>query len=276
LIDAKGPDNRRPAAGTPAIVARDLAASYGAGNVWADANFSIPTGSFTAILGPNGGGKSTLIRMILGLLTPSHGQLEVLDDRPRRGNPLIGYIPQRSVFDPELSIRGRDFVKLGVDGHRWGVRLPRTSAGSAADRAIQAVRAAPYADRPIGRLSGGEQQRLLLAQALVGNPRLLLMDEPLSQLDVRNQSVIVQLIGDLKRARELTVLLIAHDVNPLLSHIDHVLYVAHGNVAMGKPDEIITSASLTRIYSTPVEVLKDSRGRVFVVGLEEEVSHPHG
>jgi zinc/manganese transport system ATP-binding protein len=260
----------------PVIVARDLAAGYGGRAVWSHADFSIEHGSFTAILGPNGGGKSTLIRMILGLLSPAHGQLDVLGEKPRRGNPLIGYIPQRSTFDPELSIRGSDFVSLGVDGHRWGVRLPGAAAAREAAASIRSVDADAYADRPIGQLSGGEQQRLLLAQALVGNPRLLLMDEPLSQLDVRNQSLIVQLIGDLKRARELTVLLIAHDVNPLLPHIDHVLFVAHGKVAMGRPEEIITSESLTEIYSTPVEVLKDSRGRVFVVGLEEEVSHPHG
>ena len=260
----------------PAIVARDLAAAYGGRTVWSQADFSIQPGSFTAVLGPNGGGKSTLIRMILGLLRPSHGLLEVLGAKPHRGNSLIGYIPQRATFDPELSIRGRDFVNLGIDGHRWGVRLPGAGTAGAALAAIRSVGADSYADRPIGQLSGGEQQRLLLAQALVGNPRLLLMDEPLSQLDVRNQSVIVQLIGDLKRERELTVLLIAHDVNPLLPHIDHVVYVAHGNVAMGTPEEIITSEALSQIYSTPVEVLKDSRGRVFVVGLEEEVSHPHG
>jgi len=276
LIETQPPTTQRPTAGAPAIDARDLAAGYGGPAVWTHANFSIATGSFTAILGPNGGGKSTLIRMILGLLPPFQGELQVLGDKPHRGNALIGYIPQRSSFDAELSIRGRDFVNLGIDGHRWGVRLPGTAYDRAADAAIRAVGADSYADRPIGRLSGGEQQRLLLAQALVGNPRLLLMDEPLSQLDVRNQSVIVQLIGEVKRARKLTVLLIAHDVNPLLSHIDHVLYVAQGNIAMGTPEEIITSESLTRIYSTPVEVLKDSRGRVFVVGLEEEVSHPHG
>ena len=264
------------AATQPAIVARDLAAAYGAHAVWAHADFSIAPGSFTAILGPNGGGKSTLIRMILGLLPTSHGALQVLGEPPRRGNPRISYIPQRSSFDPELSVRGRDFVNLGVDGHRWGVRLPGAGAAASADDSIRSVGAEDYADRPIGRLSGGEQQRLMLAQALVGSPQLLLMDEPLSQLDVRNQSVIVQLISDIKRARELTVLLIAHDVNPLLRHIDHVIYVAHGKVAMGRPDEIITSASLSQIYSTPVEVLTDSRGRLFVVGLEEEVSPPHG
>ncbi|MGH7765138.1 MAG: metal ABC transporter ATP-binding protein [Candidatus Dormibacteraceae bacterium] len=261
----------------PAIAADRLAAGYGGRRVWSDATFSIPAGSFTAILGPNGSGKSTLIRMILGLLAPAAGRLEVWKEAPRRGNPLIGYIPQRSAFDPELSIRGRDFVGLGVDGHRWGVRVTRRRvAAAAAQASIEAVGAAAYADRPLGRLSGGEQQRLLLAQALVGEPRLLLMDEPLSYLDVRHQGTVVQLIGEIARRRNLTVLLIAHDVNPLLRHIDHVLYVAAGKVAMGAPAEIITSRRLSEIYSAPVEVISDSRGRRFVVGLEEEASHPHG
>ncbi|TAN32441.1 ABC transporter ATP-binding protein [bacterium] len=259
-----------------AIAAHSLAASYGAHPIWAGATFSIPTGSFSAVLGPNGAGKSTLIRLILGRLEPAAGRLEVLGAPPRRGNPSIGYIPQGSAFDPELSMRGRDFVGLGVDGHRWGVRINgRARAVAASDASIAAVGAGGYADRQLGRLSGGEQQRLLLAQALVGGPRLLLMDEPLSHLDVRHQGAIVQLISDVARDRGLTVLLIAHDVNPLLPYIDHVLYIAHGRLAMGRPSEIITSQRLSEIYSSPVEVLKDSRGRVFVVGLEEEVSHPH-
>jgi zinc/manganese transport system ATP-binding protein len=260
----------------PAIVARGLAAGYGSKAIWSDAGFSIPTGSFTAILGPNGAGKSTLIRLVLGLLHPLAGDLDVLGEPPRRGNPRIGYVPQGSAFDPELSIRGRDFVGLGVDGHQWGMRLTgRSQVATATDDAIRAVGAEAYADRQLGRLSGGEQQRLLLAQALVGRPRLLLMDEPLSHLDVRNQGAIVQLISQVARERNLTVLLIAHDVNPLLSHIDHVLYIAQGKLAMGKPADIITSETLSAIYSAPVEVLRDRLGRVFVVGLEEEVSHPH-
>jgi zinc/manganese transport system ATP-binding protein len=262
-------------AGSAAIQAHDLGAAYGSNSVWSHATFSIPAGSFTAVLGPNGGGKSTLVKMILGRLPPAGGRLSVFNRAPTRGNPLIGYIPQRSTFDPELSIRGRDFVSLGIDGHRWGVRLPGGAADAATDRSVQAVGAESYAERQLGRLSGGEQQRLQLAQALVGEPKLLLMDEPLSQLDVRNQRVIVQLISDLTRARSITTLLIAHDVNPLLPHIDHVLYVAHGRVAMGRPDEIVTSEALSEIYSSPVEVLRDRTGRVFVVGLEEEVSHPH-
>jgi zinc/manganese transport system ATP-binding protein len=260
-----------------AIVARNLSASYGQRKIWTDAGFEIKAGSFTAILGPNGSGKSTLVRQILGLLPPASGNLEVFGEPPRRGNPRIGYVPQGSSFDPELSIRGRDFVGLGVDGHRWGVRLTaRAQAAAAIEAAVESVAAIEYADRNLGRLSGGEQQRLLLAQALVGRPKLLLLDEPLSHLDVRNQQAIVQLISEVARERQLTVLLIAHDVNPLLPHIDHVLYIANGKLAMGEPKEIITSESLSRIYSSPAEVLRDSKGRVFVVGLEEEVSHPHG
>ena len=259
-----------------AIVARGLAAGYGSKAIWSDANFSIPSGSFTAVLGPNGAGKSTLIRLILGLLHPMAGKLEVFGEAARRGNPRIGYVPQGSIFDPELSIRGRDFVGLGVDGHRWGVRLTgRAQVSAATDVSLAAVGAEGYADRQLGRLSGGEQQMLLLAQALVGQPTLLLMDEPLSHLDVRNQGAIVQLISEVARERHLTVLLIAHDVNPLLRHIDHVLYIAQGKLAMGKPADIITSETLSAIYSAPVEVLRDRLGRLFVVGLEEEVSHPH-
>jgi zinc/manganese transport system ATP-binding protein len=264
--------------GQAAVLARDLAAGYGGHPVWSAADFAVPEGSFTAVLGPNGSGKSTLVRLMLGLLAATGGSLEVLGAPPRRGNPRIGYIPQSSAFDPDFSVRGVDFVGLGLDGHRWGLPL---LAGAAERRravagAIAAVGAEGYAARPLGRLSGGEQQRLLLAQALVGQPRLLLMDEPLSHLDVRNQGAIVELISAVRREAALTVLLIAHDVNPLLPHIDHVLYVAQGRVAMGRPSEIITSESLSRIYSAPVEVLRDSRGRVFVVGLEEEASHPHG
>ena len=260
-----------------AVAARELGASYNGRLIWSNASFAIPAGSFTAILGPNGAGKTTLLRMILGQLRPATGQLEVFGRSPRRGDPTIGYIPQRSAFDPELSIRGRDFVGLGVDGHRWGIRVSgRAAANAATQSSIEAVGAQDYADRSLGQLSGGEQQRLLLAQALVGNPRLLLMDEPLSYLDVRNQRAIVQLIKDVAARLRLTVLLIAHDVNPLLSHIDHVVYLAAGKVHMGRPDEVITTKRLSEIYSTPVEVIRDSRGRIFVVGLEEEVAHPHG
>ncbi len=261
-----------------AVTAVDLAASYGSRTIWSGASFSIPSGAFTAVLGPNGAGKSTLVKLLLGLLRPSAGRLEVLGQRPRRGSSTIGYVPQGVTFDPDLSIRGFDFVGLGLDGHRWGVPLlswARPARRRAIEDAIEAVGAGSYASRPLGQLSGGEQQRLLLGQALVGRPRVLLLDEPLSNLDVRNQGAIVGLIGEVARAYGLTVVMVAHDVNPLLPLLDLVVYVAQGRVAVGAPGEIIASEALSRIYSAPVEVIHDRRGRVFVVGLEEEVSHPH-
>jgi zinc/manganese transport system ATP-binding protein len=259
-----------------AVQATELAARYGSRVVWSDCDFAIRRGSFTAVLGPNGAGKSTLFKLILGELAPAAGSLTVFGSRPHAGDPRIGYIPQTSSFDPDFSIRGRDFVGLGVDGFRWGVRLMGgLEKARVVDDAVHVVDASGYADRPIGRLSGGEQQRLLLAHALVGRPELLLMDEPLSHLDVRNQGSIVNVIAKIVRDRGITVLLIAHDVNPLLPHIDGVLYIANGKTAVGAPSEIITSAKLSAIYSAPIDVLTDRMGRIFVTGLEEEAVHPH-
>jgi len=174
----------------------------------------------------------------------------------------------------DLPIRGRDMVHLGIDGTRWGIGIGNEADHrNRVDQAIASVHGEAYAERPIGLLSGGEQQRLLLAQALAGRPRMLLLDEPLASLDLRNQIVIAELVADLARANGLTVLLIAHDINPLLPMVDRVLYVAHGGLAIGKPNEVITTEQLSRLYSAPVEVLHDSHGHMFVVGLEAESGH---
>ncbi len=258
----------------PAIVARDVSAAYGRRLIWGGANFTVQHGEFIAVLGPNGSGKSTLFRLLLGLMPPAAGELQVLGRRPHRGNASIGYVPQRRNIDRDLPVRGRDFVHLGVDGNRWGVALSGVRETSARiDQAIAAVHATAYADRSIGRLSGGEQQRLLLAQALAARPQMLLLDEPLASLDLRNQIVISELIAELAGGNQLTVLLIAHDINPLLPVVDRVLYVAHGGVAIGKPEEVITTERLSRLYDAPIEVLHDSHGHMFVVGLESESAH---
>jgi zinc/manganese transport system ATP-binding protein len=167
-------------------------------------------------------------------------------------------------------VRASDFVAMGIDGHKWGIPLPFVSKQhhTLVQEALDAVGATGYAHRAIGRLSGGEQQRLLLAQALLGQPRLLLLDEPLASLDLRNQHAIAQLVAQVARERNMTVLLVSHDVNPLLPFTDRVLYVAQGKLAIGKPDEIITTEHLTRMYDAPVEVMRDSRGRVLVFGLD--------
>jgi zinc/manganese transport system ATP-binding protein len=262
---------------SPVIVAEGLAAAYGDRLIWRNASFTVNPGEFVAVLGPNGSGKSTLLRLVLGLLPPAAGSLQVLGERPHRGNAQVGYVPQRRNIDRDLPVRGRDFIHLGIDGDRWGVAVGNAAdSHRRVDEAIRAVDALAYADRPIGRLSGGEQQRLLLAQALAGRPRMLLLDEPLASLDLRNQIVIAELVSELARANGLTVLLIAHDINPLLPIVDRVLYVAHGGVAIGKPAEVITTEQLSRLYDAPIEVLHDSHGHMFVVGLEAESAHHDG
>jgi zinc/manganese transport system ATP-binding protein len=262
----------------PGVVsATGLAAGYrSSAPVWAGADFEVERGELVAVLGANGTGKSTLLRMLLGLLAPLDGKLRVLGEAPRRGNPRIGYVPQRRSLDPELALRARELVALGADGHRWGIGLRgRQEARERVDAALAAVGAIELAEQPAPKLSGGQLQRVLLAQALVGEPELLLLDEPLTSLDVRNQIVICELVARLCRERGIAVLLVAHDVNPLLGLIDRVLYMGRGEVAIGTPEEVVRAEVLSRLYDTPVEVLHDSRGRVFVVGLEDEISHPH-
>jgi zinc/manganese transport system ATP-binding protein len=269
----------RDAGALASVVAlQDAAVQLGGRTIWQGATLQIGAGEFVAVLGPNGAGKSTLLRLLLGVVSPSAGAVRVFGQPPRRGNATIGYVPQRRTLDPGLAVRGRDLVALGLDGHRWGFALPGAQRTQRAlvDEALTAVEAENYADRPVGQLSGGEQQRLLLAQALVGSPRLLLLDEPLASLDLRNQVAIAQLVGRLARAHDIAVVLVAHDVNPLLPVVDRVLYVARGRIAIGTPDELITTERLSTLYDAPIEVVRDSRGRVFVVGLEEEAAHPHG
>jgi zinc/manganese transport system ATP-binding protein len=262
----------------PAIVATDLAAGYPGHPIWSGATFSIASSEFVAVLGPNGAGKSTLLRTILGLLPPLAGRIDVLGAPPRRGSPDIGYVPQGRSLDAGAAVRGTDLVGFGIDGHRWGFRSPvrsRRSHAAIVSDSIAAVGATDYASRRVSQMSGGERQRLLLAQALVGSPKLLLLDEPLANLDVRNEAAMVEVIAEVARSRGITVMLVAHDLNPLRHVIDRVCYVAGGGVATGTPDEVVTGPVLSRLYGAPVEVLTDSRGRRFVVGLDAETAHPH-
>ncbi|HET9091971.1 MAG TPA: ATP-binding cassette domain-containing protein [Acidimicrobiales bacterium] len=261
----------------PVVAARGLSAGYGGREIWGGATFDIEEGEFVAVLGPNGAGKSTLLKMLLGLIRPMAGSLEVLGEVPRRGNPAIGYVPQARTYETETAFRGVDLVRLGVDGTRWGPGriLGSRQAGESVRAAIEAVGASSYASRRLGQMSGGERQRLFLAQALAAEPRLLLLDEPLANLDLRNQSAMAELVGSLASSRGLTVVLVAHDVNPLRDLVDRVCYVAARGIEIGRPDEVITTPVLSRLYGAPVEVLVDSRNRRFVVGIDEELAHPH-
>jgi zinc/manganese transport system ATP-binding protein len=267
----------------PVIRVEDATVALGGRTIWQDVWLSVLSGEFLAILGPNGAGKSTLLKAILGLIPLSHGMISVLGHPARKGHAAIGYVPQRRHFEADVRVRGRSIVRLGLDGGNWGLPLPFLQHGKARDaarrvtEAIDLVGAEAYADRPIGELSGGEQQRLLIAQALVRKPRILALDEPLDSLDLRNQQGVAGVIRQISRETGAAVLLVAHDVNPILPSVDRVVYMAHGQVAVGTPEEVITTETLSRLYTTPIEVLRASNGQIVVVGQpEEEVSyHAH-
>jgi zinc/manganese transport system ATP-binding protein len=251
--------------------------------ILSDVTLTVGSGEFLAVLGPNGAGKSTLMRAILGLTALASGSATVLGLAPAQARSQVGYLPQRSGFDRDTRIRGIDIVRLGLDGARWGIPVPLTGSARArrrgeratVERAIAEVGASGYAHRAIGELSGGEQQRLLIAQALVRRPRLLILDEPLDSLDLPNQSSVAALIRRICTSLGVAVLLVAHDVNPLLSYLDRVIYLAGGHALTGSVDEVITAPRLSSLFGTAIEVLRTSDGRLVVVG-QPEAPHHHG
>jgi zinc/manganese transport system ATP-binding protein len=206
--------------------------------------------------------------VLLGELALKHGSASVLGVPPGGPKSEIGYLPQRRHFDPGSRIRGIDLVRLGLDGARWGLPLRRAGVEQV-EEALELVGAGGYARRSIGRLSGGEQQRLLIAQALVSGPRLLLLDEPLDSLDLPNQTAVAALLARICRQQQMTVLLVAHDVNPLLPYLDRVVYFGAGRALAGPPRQVITAEALSRLYGVPIEVLHTADGRLVVVGLPE-------
>jgi zinc/manganese transport system ATP-binding protein len=273
MTDTAAADRAPVTAQDPPVVRLERAsAQVGGRTIWSDVTLEVGAGQFVAVLGPNGAGKSTLLSMILGLRPSRPGEVTVLGDPPGRHNRDVGYLPQRRAFDPGMRVRGVDVVRLGLDGDRWGVPLPfagRSRARAARERVaevIDLVGATAYADRPIGQASGGEQQRLLIAQALVRRPRLLVLDEPLDSLDVTNQAGISALIQSVCRRLGVAVIMVAHDINPILTYLDQVIYLARGSAVMGPPEQVVTADTLTKLYGTPVDVLRDRSGRLVVVG----------
>jgi zinc/manganese transport system ATP-binding protein len=247
-----------------AVELRDVTLALGGRVVLADVSFAIGGGAFVGVLGPNGAGKSTLMRAILGLVPPARGTIRVLGRAATRGNPAIGYMPQVRGGIPALPLSGRDFVASAVAGHRLGLPLPGRAGRAEIDRVLALVDADDLARRPLAELSGGERQRLLLAQALIGRPRLLLLDEPLISLDLHHERDVVELVARLQRDLGVTVLFSAHELNPLLGAIDRVLYLGNRQAALGTVDEVITGPVLSRLYGADIEVVR-VQGRVFVM-----------
>jgi zinc/manganese transport system ATP-binding protein len=257
------------------VSAGGLGLRFGERELFSGLDFSLEQGEFLAVLGPNGAGKTSLVRILLGLTPPTEGRVTI-DGRPvAEARSLVGYVPQQRAFDRDLPLRGRDLVRLGLDGHRWGPGRQSASERERIDLALAGVGASAFADTPVGRLSGGEQQRLRIAQALVCHPRLLLVDEPLLSLDLAYQRVVVSLLDAHRRAAGTPVVFVTHDVNPVLPVVDRVLYLAGGTWAMGSVDEVMTSETLSRLYDTEVDVLR-VRDRVVVVGVPDDEHHHHG
>jgi len=240
-----------------------------------DTGFSVNQGEFIGVLGPNGAGKTTLMRAVLGLVPAAQGTIRVLGQPVERGNASIGYMPQTRSALAGRRVRGRDFVAMAADGHRWG--LPHADAKTRADveRVLDLVGGLKLAERPLSELSGGERQRLLLAQCLLGNPKLLLLDEPLISLDPHHQKSVVELVRRVQRELGIAVLFSAHELNPLLNSLDRVLYLGSGVAALGTVDEVITRPVLSRLYGSPIDVMRVN-GRIFVMSGDVEVEkHDH-
>lgn len=251
----------------PIISLQNVHLTLGERKILENITLTINEGEFITILGPNGAGKSTLLKLLLGLYKPTSGKITVLGKTPKRGNNEIGYAPQHRELEADLALRARDVVGFGLDGNQWGIALPNKNREKHIEGALDEVDMKHLADMPVGKLSGGEQQRLLIAQALLTHPKILLLDEPLSNLDITNAQAVVSLIAKIAKKRNMTVLLVTHDVNPLLPVIDRVLYVANTHSALGKPAEVITSETLSKLYNSAIEVVQ-TKGRLFVIGEE--------
>jgi len=249
----------------------------GGRTVLSEVSFAIRAGEFIGVLGPNGAGKTTLMRAILGLLPPSAGTLRVFDRAPQRGDRRIGYLPQVRTMLPDLRVRGLDFIGSSLNGERWGLPSLAASDRRMIEATLDAVGARDLANRPLSDMSGGERQRLLIAQSLIGSPKLLLLDEPLISLDARHQEVAIDVVRKVCREHKITVLFSAHELNQLLGTLDRVLYLGNGQAVLGTVEQVIRAPVLSRLYGTDIQVVR-ADGHIFVMsrGRDVEVSdHQH-
>ena len=253
--------------GPEALVVDHLSVRLAGRMIFEDVGFTLARGEFCGLIGANGSGKTTLLRTILGFTTPVSGEIRMGSVGDTSGRAPVGYVPQKILLDPQLPLRARDVVALGLDGRRLGLPLPSKAREARVDEMLGAVGASDFADRRIGDLSGGQQQRILVAHALVRRPRLLLLDEPLANLDVRSAAEIVALLRRLCDIYHVAVLLSAHDMNPLLSSMNRIVYLANGHAASGKTDEVVRTEVLSRLYGHPIDVVH-IRGRVLVMAAE--------
>ncbi len=253
---------------------RDASVVLGGRPVWQGATFDVAAGSINVILGPNGAGKSTLLKAVLGIVPLASGEIEALGAAPRRGDAQVGYMAQSRAADQLSTLTGRDYVGLGFDGPRFGWRRDRAKHATV-QRALELTGTLSFADRALRTLSGGQRQRIALAHATVFRPQLLLLDEPLAGLDIAAQAEIVDLINLVRVNTGAAILVVAHDLNPLATITDQVLWIARRQIRSGPIVDVVNERTLSELYGHPIEIVVTPRGRRVIVGLEEEFAHPH-
>ncbi|WP_426996266.1 metal ABC transporter ATP-binding protein [Pseudarthrobacter sp. N5] len=258
----------------PVVSLRGASLKFGKRALWEGLDLDIMPGEFFAVLGPNGSGKTSFLKVLLGLQELHSGTVRLGGHPVERGSRLIGYIPQQKSFAQDTPIRARDLVGLGVDGHRWGMRVGTAAANRRIDRLLELVGASDYAKVPVGQLSGGEQQRLRVAQALAAAPEVLLCDEPLLSLDLHHQQAVSALINKQCHDQNSAVVFVTHEINPIMDYVDRVLYLAGGRFRVGTPQEVMTTEVLSELYNSHVEVIH-ANGRIVVVGLPDATTHHH-
>jgi zinc/manganese transport system ATP-binding protein len=256
---------------TPALQIADLTLSLGGNEILSGISATIEGGEFIGIFGPNGAGKTTLVRCIVGTLSPSRGSIKILGLPPGQAARQIGYMPQGHAGFDSTALSARALVEAACHGDRWGIPWTSRESKREVDRVLEVTEAGHYAKRPFSVLSGGERQRVMLAQALLGDPRVLVLDEPLASLDPKNQALLIECVARVKRLTHTTILFVAHDMNPLMQVMDRVLYLAGGGAVLGKLDDVVTSASLSKLYGFKIEVVR-VESRVFVVAAEGNVT----
>ena len=254
-----------------ALLISDLRITLGGNDILHGVNAEIEAGEFVGIFGPNGAGKTTLVRAIVNTLRPSGGTIKIFGEAPGKACHQIGYMPQGNSGLELTALSARALLEAVCQGEQWGVPWSSPATKKEVERVLQLTGAIPYADRPFALLSGGERQRVMLAQALLGQPKILVLDEPLASLDPKNQALLIQCVTEVKRRTNATILFVAHDMNPLLHVMDRVLYMAGGGAILGHLDDVVNSESLSHLYGFPIEVVRAGE-RVFVVSREGNVT----
>jgi zinc transport system ATP-binding protein len=254
---------------SPVIQIRDLWFAYNSHSVLEGVNLSVEERDFVAMIGPNGGGKTTLIRLMLGLIAPSRGSVRILGDFPAAVSHRVGYVPQNVHFNRDFPISAIDVVQMGrlKPGRGWAG--PGSGDRLAAREALDRMQMGKLGDRRIGELSGGQRQRVLIARALATNPVLLLLDEPTASIDTRGQVELYQILKDLNRT--MTIIVVSHDLMTISTHVKSVACVNRRLHYHGEAE--ITGEMLETMYPCTAEEVCPVE--LVAHGLPHRVVHRH-